>query len=440
MLIRFKSAALSFIDWINSKSDPYVDFKRPIELPPGTSIMGTKEGRLSELDSHYERQMAVVGHVRHGGRLFLHETPNDMGDLCIFQGIYTGTKVLEAAVYPTSEKIAARDRAVEGLRLYTQPHLVRGVSVMGASREFYIDDPTWDKFYFERNGYWIREDASVDSFSGWLFGMACAIKYGDPNDVKVRENIIAYGNLLGDDGYVLRNRDRRVTRYGKIKPGIFQAPSINLAMAGFYRMTEAAGQPNDRWKIIAKKYCKDFAKTETHWLGKRKWHNDHMAILFGLTYMMVSEDGDPGREEARAGLERLIKKNEKMGNAFLIHAARMVGISVPLRQIEIADQVLSEFSLSTTPPNGKMPVERINSGDIETVEYGNEKIARTPLPIWKRPAHEHFWQRNPFSVDDYIGHRSPHKTFNGFDFRVAYACRHLGLVESFRPDWTSPDR
>jgi len=424
-LFNLKNWLLKTIDRINAISDPYAPFTRSLELPPGETMLSV-EHRLEELRLHYEAQLERDGMLQYGNRLFIQEKWNDMGDLCIWQGVYAAYRVLVCRARPTDGMAQFnRIRALEGLMAYTQPHLVRGVAYHAHSADTYKTDQKWKKYYFNQGDYYIREDASLDSFAGWLFGMACAVKYGDPKDSAIRKTIIDYGNQLDKDGYSLRNRDGLETEHGNLRVGIFQGPIRNLATATLYRLVEAAGRPNESWRKIARNLGDDFKQTETHFLHKRGWHNDHMAMLIGLAYVMLCEEHDPGRQEAVEGLERLLGKHRRMGNAFLTHGARMVGIKVPDRDIEIADQVLLEFSLSMKHPNGKIPIEQINSTrpNIQTARQDGKTISRTPLPPWTRPAQDYYWQRKPFDLDGFQGRGAPEKVYSGLDFLSAFACR-----------------
>ena len=416
MLSFFKSKALGLIDTINDRIEPYEEFTRPLSLPPGESLT---VDRLEQLRQYYEKDLQPF--TSDDGALYTEVLPTDMGDLCIWQGIYAAYRSLAAAADPTSLRMAAEEKASRGLILYTSPRIVRGVSASPAPSH-YLTDPTWQHFYYTQDGRLKREDASLDSFVGWLFGTACYLKFGKPSDA-FKEHVASFARQFEKDGFRLLNRDGKMTLYGDCRPGILQGPVRTLAAVTCMRLGDLCGYRNDTWSTLAKRYEKEFERTATHFGWKRAWYNDHLAMLTNLSYALATEDGMPGRAGTLQGLKNLKYKHRKTGNAFLTYASALVGVVPTAQEQETATQVLLEFGGQAQPHNGKAQVPISNSTDssVKKVKWGNALVAVQPLPAWQRPPADVFWQRSPYGLDG----GGDARQYSGIDFLIAYWAKRV---------------
>ena len=415
-MMQIKTWGLRLIDLINSVADPYDEFTRAMELPPGETV----EERLNKLSNKFIADL----HSRFAkGGFLAYQIPNDMGDMCIWNGVYAGMMCMRA--HHLKDELANQEAktAVEALCKFSEDRLVRGVVPDGLFEDnVFLVDNTRAAEYFTKGRSLRRDDASLDSFAGWLFGMACAIKFGQFH--MVADNVNAFFERFKADGYKLRNRDGSATRYGDCTPGLLQGPIRNLATTTVARMS-CIIDARAEWRSLAEKYKDDFANTETHFLHKHAYYNDNMAALIGAAYCLITPVGIIGREEAARGLSRLVRKHKKNGNSFFVYLAALCGAEVSKADLQNAEKILMEFSLSDNPPNGKAVIERINSKDVKTVKVGGRIEAAQPLPIWKRPASDFYWQRGPHDCDGYQGSGLAPIYMNCLDFLAAYWAKKL---------------
>jgi hypothetical protein len=412
MLAKLKASLLSLVDAINVAAEPFEPFTRGLEIGPGETLTPS---RLDEMAGYSDQHLS--GFLSEGGKFYVYSIPNDMGDLCIWQGVYTAMRCLEAKA--TGQGNGKAVTALYGLLNFSDGILLRGYAPDRYDGTVYqIDQGKAGQYWHGQDGALRREDASLDSLAGWLFGMACAIKYLDLGE-DTKKQIGRYAERFLAAGCRLLNRDGSMTRHGDCRPGFFQAPVRNLAATAVARLAYLANG-NGKWLELAQKYRHEFERTETHVLWKHGFYNDNMAVLIGAAYCMMTFPSDPGHQEALRGLRILADKQRKHGNALLTALCRLLGAPLSARQEQIAEQVLLEFSPRLTSPNGKGPAIQRNSQDpaVKKVEWGGKMYAAQPLPIWKRPPQDFHWQRNPYQLDDGTEHRH-----NFLDFLIAYWAR-----------------
>jgi hypothetical protein len=265
--------------------------------------------------------------------------------------------------------------------------------------------------------------------------MTIALKYISPADdmmPTIKKTISSFAAQILADGNRMCNRDGTPTKYGDLRPGMIQGPVRNLALALIYRLWYVASntqQAYDLWKNIAKKYGKEFDKTETHFLWKHAYYNDHLAFLANTCYALLVGPEEDGGKEVREGLKRLLYKTRKYDCPYFHYLAHLVKVESPYLNLTKADSLLAEWRIAPQHPNGKTCLETINSTDpsIKTVKIDGQLRAASPLPIWKRPSQDFFWQRGPFDLDGFIGYKNEEcYQHNGLDFLVSYYLRQIG--------------
>ena len=394
-----KVQALAAIDRFNSKNEPFQDFTRSIEQKP--PFLTAQEEWLAHLAEFYRLGLADFTTADH--ELFQEVRPNSLGDLCIWQGVYSAYCSLSKG--PLGENGLARYVSPEGF-------LHRGVAPHGAP--WFTVDPS--KVY-QDDGSWVtRDDASLDSLLGFLFGVAMAsrTKRMTPALCGAMKRL---ASRFVADGYRLKNPDGSFTTYGDCRPGVVQAPVRNLAATLVAYWGEACGAPTPGWRDICKSYGGEFSRTETHVLWKHAWYNDHLAMLATCAGFMADAAWFSG---CRAGLDVLLTKHAKAGNAFLIFMDDYLepnSISPGKRaRLDNANLVLLEFS-DTMAPNGKRAGTVKNEG-YPAFMWGGQRMARQPVPAWRRPPADYFWQRNPYSLEG-----SSSENYSGLDFLLAYTLR-----------------
>jgi hypothetical protein len=298
----------------------------------------------------------------------------------------------------------------EGLSRYVTKDgiLLRGVAP---------NDVTWltkdpSKTYYDDGKFTTRDDASLDSLCGFLFGVAVAHRNGRLIP-PLKNAMKRLADRFVADGYRLKKVDGGFTTYGDCRPGIFQAPVRNLAAALVSYWGETCGADTPGWRQICLDHNKEFENLETHVLWKHAWYNDHLAILTACAgYMAESIFFYP----ARKGFDRLLVKHTKTGNAFLIQMAQYLGETLSQEQVGISMKVLLEFT-DTPVPNGKSAVT-VKNEDYPSVKWDGQRVAKQPVPAWRRPPADYFWQRNPYSLEG-----ASYENYSGLDFLMAYTLR-----------------
>ena len=47
-------------------------------------------------------------------------------------------------------------------------------------------------------------------------------------------------------------------------------------------------------------------------------------------------------------------------------------------------------------------------------------VSKRPLPLWKRPAWDYFWQRNPYDLNGHENDDKPYAQYASLDFLLPY--------------------
>jgi hypothetical protein len=116
----------------------------------------------------------------------------------------------------------------------------------------------------------------------------------------------------------------------------------------------------------------------------------------------------------------LLKKHTKAGNAFLIFMTyRLTPGLISYDQLQTARKVLLEFT-TTGVPNGKS-ASTVKNEDYPSIVYGGERVAVQPVPAWRRPPSDFFWQRSPYSLEGSEAHG-----YSGLDYLISYAAMRGG--------------
>lgn len=361
---------------------------------PQPFTRSTKRDPAGEFDDDMARRDAIAAaaeaelhaFVRDG--VFFAELPNSLGDACIWQGVYTAMCVMRWNVTKTSEDHEAMVDACWALSRYLYPTgagssiLVRGAVPQSLEHDFFHVDANNNAHYFTDGylgqTYVYRDDASLDSLLGAMFGAAIVQRFGDV----LARSAIAWPLSLFCGGFEasgrrLTNRDGSPTKYGDCSPGIFQAPVRILAGVLPSLLCGCAAA-----RASAQKYAPEFATTDTQIPGKISYVNAHLAILASLSYLAAAKIGDHGYEQVSEGVRRLMDKYADAGNSFLVYAAKCLGVKPTQAQLDKADKVMLEFPIGPKP---KMSLS------------ANLPPALQPVPVWQRPPCDVVWQRNPYT-------------------------------------------
>lgn len=404
LLSLMKATVLSGADIFNAAVGGPQPFTRRRYVDPSVEFSDDM-ARRDAIASFAEAELAAF--VRNG--VYVAQKPNDMGDCAIWQGVYTAMTVMRWTAKPSAETRQAMQAATEALARYFYPTgpgqaiLVRGAMPQALEHDLFHIDPNHAARYFTDTCagtvYAYREDASLDSLLGVMFGAAFVGRFGDSAArAALAEPLALFANGFEREGFRLTNRDGSPTTYGNCAPGFFQAPVRNLAAA--LPSLVADGPNGAAWRGIAQKYGREFATTDTQVPGRISWVNAHLAMLANLTFVCAAPVTAPGFGPACAGLRTLVDKYADAGNAFLIYAAARLGLEVKPSQRDKADKVLIEFPLGAKPNAG------LNSSVAPALQ---------PVPVWQRPPCDVIWQRNPYAYSGSESH-----DYNRLDYLIAH--------------------
>jgi hypothetical protein len=381
-----KSAALAGVNGIDGLLGGPQPFTRAA-IPDPAGTFPDDMARRDAIAAAAEAELA--GFVRDG--VFVQAIPNDLGDCCIWQGVYTAMATMRWAAKPGPDTQAAMLAAATALSRYfyaTGPGtsiICRGampVSLEGdlSGGLFHLDQTNAAQYWTDTiDGvvYAFREQASLDSMLGALFGAAVVNRFGDaPSRAVLAGPLGRFTFGFTQAGYRITNRDGSVTQYGDCAPGFFQAPVRVLAAA----LPSLVAGSND-WGQLARAYAPEFGTTDTQAPGKISWVNAHLAMLANLTYVCAAPAGALGSGQAADGVRSLLSKYEDAGNSFLVYAAARLGVTPRQSAKDKADKVLIEFPLGPKPKAG------LNSSAAPAMQ---------PVPVWQRPPADYIFQRSPY--------------------------------------------
>lgn len=361
-----KVGVIWLCDFINLCWDPF----RQAVLPVITSDLSVLEEKLF---TNLQTNNTVDGK-------FMYQTPMpaDAGDYALFQGLYLAMLAFKKA--DTSAAFAALQT------LFVDSALIRGIQNDGT----------------------LNDTTSNDSATGVLFGL-WAIK--DTTVIK------RWANNIVSHNYALVDLHGVPTRYGQLEQGWKTDPlRITLLLA----ILALAGRDFEyHYEKLYKKYrpILRYPKVKLLW-----WDTDydthraaiHLRILWELTRDTVYQDG----------LRRIHRIMRKSNNAWV------EALCAPA--VERKDVNLSMLYTFTYADRIKGAVQSINSGAVESVNWppnlpswlsflGTKKRrAKETLPMNKRGSQDFFWQRNMFSLDEWVGLTEPYVWHSGLDFLICY--------------------
>jgi hypothetical protein len=128
-------------------------------------------------------------------------------------------------------------------------------------------------------------------------------------------------------------------------------------------------------------------------------------------------------EVYRKGLKRIWRISEKSNNVW-------VDVLCAEAENEATNSCHIENVLCTFDYNKRQlgNMESLNP-DWPSVKWGEKLRAKKPLPFNKRGSQDFFWQRHPFSLNEWEGVTHPDTFHSGLDFLVClHLARKIGLA------------
>ncbi|MDE2292591.1 MAG: hypothetical protein KGL53_10960 [Elusimicrobia bacterium] len=384
-----------------------------------------------------------------GGRLFLIATPPlPVGDVCLWQGVFAAEAALREAQEPGRRNLLRARKALEGLALLSSKGrpIVRAVYPAALKTEppgrWYHRDARWQ---------W-KEDASVDSAVGWVFGVTMVRELVPELRGPADALLVRYAEVLRAGGYRLRNSDGSLTRFNAVGGAFVDSPAGMLSTLAVLAQA-ARADPSGPWEADRARFL---AQAQDRWgayaSGPVLWRNEttnHDIAFLALAAALLTEQEPAVRTVYARGLVHLSRLTAKMGDSFWIYlslwALDRAGCGDPRGDEEVASwmarrrQLLAEAKVAMLEwdyPRCKVKREVVNSEreDIPMRRWPlwGPRVPRQPLPVWQRPPADFVWQRSAYALDDWVGYRGdPPQRFSPLDFLAAY---RLGLaVGGLRP-------
>lgn len=388
-----------------------------------------------------------------GGLLLISTPPVEIGDACLWQGVYAATAALEYDLARTPEARRRAEAAFDGLALLA----TRGRPIARAVLPVGVRTENPGRWYYKNERIQWKEDASVDSAAGWMFGALVTAELVPSRREQALDAVQRFVDGVAAGGFVLRNSDGSPTRFGSVGGDLVNSPVGLLVTLSGLRALARAG----RGASYAELHARFVAEGQHRWAayasGPAPWRNvttNHNIAFLGLASALLTED-DPQRAALYGrGLLRLERITDKMDNAFWIYLtewaltrnpelAPIVAVDPRFRRHregradrwERARRAMLEWHY----PHNKLKLRRRapQPGERELALRPSWAGPETPepLPIWQRPAADFVWQRSPYRLDDWQGvrmSRSRGQSYAPLDFLSAYA---LGrAVGALSPD------
>ncbi|MBI4424759.1 MAG: hypothetical protein HY554_13590 [Elusimicrobia bacterium] len=427
---------------VDRAMSPHRSFTRPAEPVDARPLREQAREMADDLRARF---------LADDGKLFLYQRPPALGDMCIWQGVYTAMASLQYAWDRSPQSLEYAEKAFDGLAMMLRPGLpvARGVLPAGLARD------GQDPFTYSSGGYQWKEDASIDSASGWVFGMVLAERLLPSRRERARAALQRFTDDLIANGFRLKNGDGSPTRFGNMGAGLLSPPpGVLLSLAVLSQCARRADTPRcaELLRGFTRKRQDLWASYASAPIPGRHMSSNHNMAFLSLSAALLSEDSPRRWRMYARGMIRLAETTENRANSFWIYLTYwtleqrpdlMNRLSGDRRLARWATRRPALLSLAKKPmqefefPACKAAYETLNSvrPDLEFVwnTFGHTKTVAQPLPVWQRPAADFIWQRNPYLLDDWQGHRtSPAREFTGLDFLLAYYLGlHLGGINPF---------
>lgn len=417
-----KVGLIKIADWYTKIRSKFDEFTREpmiaIDEPDNTLI--AKEAMffdhfVSRMQLNYGK--AVIWNYRWQSDGYI-----DLGDQALWHGVSTFMLSLRYRYNPTAQMQDLLVRSANGMLLHqrteveARPRLVRGVRGEG-------DAP-------------FQDDASNDTLTGHLLGIYGLLKYG--TGAARQTGAVLARNMaesLLDNNFKLTNVDGSVTTYGKLENG-YLTDGLNLSLClvtlklASYAFGGNVMDYELPYQMLVKKYGPiiPYGYVTLDQIGHD--YDAHRAMIAYSILADIEKDHDINRLYVQ-GLMRGWTHDRKARNPWMYYLLRRIvlmdpadvdGVLTRLSEIEVANQIFV--------------VERVNSKDeklwnekgIKFFQWRGALRASQPLPMWMIGSQDFPWQRNQYSVDDWLG-RGPGMEHSGLGFMVAYwGLREIGLI------------
>lgn len=388
-----KVGAIWLTDLINLCWDPFDDF---VEEPMTNDLAGLEALFSADIEARF---------VQPSGEFWYQiPRPSDAGDTALFQGLFTGCKIMASA---------NATKQIDFLStLFKNGVLIRG----------YYPDGT------------PNDTTSNDSATGVLFFFYAALRWGSS---QVRDSARALlrtwiNSLMAHDG-ALVDLAGAPTTYGALDNGVLTDPlRITLYLAilalGIVAWPDAM-EIRDEYNRVYDTYeaLIPYPKVKLLW-----WDTDydtHRAAIHAHVAYWATHD-----ERYKAALVRIWRISHKTNNAWVYTLCRDV---LDAKDDALVVRMLGTFSFT-----------KRQLGNVESINLLEPWVFWPPnfpswlsflglpqikckhaLPIYKRGSQDFFWQRGPFSLNEWVGNKTADTYHSGLDVLICgWLASRLGII------------
>jgi len=324
--------------------------------------------------------------------------PADAGDTALFQGLATGMKILKNA--DVSKQIDFINT------LFINGTLIRGYDNTGKP----------------------NDTTSNDSATGLLFFFYCALRWGT-DDVRAKAGALlrTWANSLRAHNWALVDLQGNPTAYGALEDGVLTDPLRMTLLLGILAVARAYDQSfGQDYADLYNTYRPILAYPKVKLLWWDTVYDTHRAAIHTHILYWMTKD-----EVYKRALQRIWRITEKEQNAWTY---TLCSIALDNPDGSLVRRILSTFDFNRRQLGN---VESINNG-VLTVNWPPAlpfnlttpiERCRYALPFYRRGSQEFFWQRNLFSLDEWVGNKTADTYHSGLDFLICgWLANRLGLL------------
>ncbi len=418
-------------DRVHLGLDPHPEFTRAPE-PADARPLRLQAGEMLE---DLRRRFLL-----HDGRLFSIITPPvELGDACLWQGVYAAAAAWHFELDPSAENRRRAEAALEGLGLLAG----RGRPIARAVFPDDIPAEPGGRWYFRAGGWQWKEDASIDSASGWVFGCLVALELLPARREDILELLERFADTVAEGGWVLRNSDGRPTRFCSLGGRVLNSTSGLLSTLAVLKTLDRHGR-GERFRQAHDAFIEEglhrwAAYASGPFLSRNMSTNHNIGHLALASALLAENDSRRWLIYAR-GAAHLDRLTGKMGNSFWVYLLRWAFARRPeLATTAAADPEVAAYldGLGRRSAAAKVPLrewrypfsklkrraDNSRRPGVPMVRWPVtfRKLPAQPLPIWQRPPADFVWQRSAYAMDDFTDYRRrPPQAFAPLDFLAAY--------------------
>lgn len=388
-----KVSVIWLTDFINWCWNPFQDY---VDLPSTQNLQALEALFAADLELRF---MQPTGE-------FWYQIPRpvDAGDTALFQGLATAYKIMKG------------DDVTKQLN-FISTLFINGVLIRGYYTNGIPNDTT-----------------SNDSATGLIMFFYAALRWGTP-DVRAKAGALLrlwINSLIAHNG-ALVDLQGNPTEFGSLDNGWLTDPLritgyLAILMLGMvYDSTNVAAHDEYARVFNLYKSILPYPKVKLLWLDTV--YDTHRAAIH--LHVLSNLTGD---DHYKDGLKRIWRITHKENNAWVYVLCRD---ALDTKDDALVGRVLGTFdfnrrqlgdiqSLNDDQPSANWPP---NFPSWLSFLGTTEKVCKYALPLNKRGSQDFFWQRDMFSLDEWVGNTSADVYHSGLDILICgWMASRLGIL------------